>query len=804
MKEHDIFISYKSDDFEVASWLRSVLETNGISCWMAPADIPGGSNYAREIPNAIEQCKVLVVVISSRTQESIWVPKELDTAINKGKTIMPFMVDNISLKDDFNFYLSNVQRYSAYESKTSAVEKMISEIRAILGAKSDGPSSVTGAPQAVGTAAESKTARAPSAAKKKPLRIILPVLLLILAAAAAYFAGLFGRPETPSRPETEETAAETAVQPPMHITLYAPEDMTVREFGSAQATLKERLDILTGGKEYQWKAVEDQIDLMIPAAAFAELPPESALRCYLTRPIELYLVDLSDKTRYVHIQRDDIEKITLLNGTIAGVDPADYGINTPSYQYIELMLKDDFIAAHPEIKSWGKPVFAQDVEKFSSMWFYFATIPGADFKTNYVINNDVGGFYSELTVYNLTHEPLPKAFSFIVDLSTSVAWQEPSGTAQPGRNQCAMEAAKPGSVIFTLQAGTYTAGHKMDAESTLKARLDAIGAPYAFGTVEDIDGGLRFAVMMPAQRSGLPIMELLRQSYSFSLRAGLMKTSLSFSALKLSARPDESGFTLSLSASNETQTERLKRFGSAAVQEDAPIYLYADKYPIFTVQREELQKTGKLHITGLCDLKNNRIVSRPLDDDTQWLADMTQSLLEYPSLPISLRLDTYQLDADANGNLQTEQDFLIPWSYDRDALAESLKSVCPDARIYFKDADISVMLNLPIDDSFPRKAPEVAMQIYQAIDFERIDADHLGVYLVNEDDAANERARIFFTKNPKETYSLDSEIQKGYIYTYGILKNGRLTPYGKQFAQTIQDMAFYQNLTNEITTWNIK
>ena len=217
------------------------------------------------------------------------------------------------------------------------------------------------------------------------------------------------------------------------ITLYAAEDMTVREFTGAQATLKERLDILTGGKEYQWKAVDDQIDLLIPAAAFAELQPESALRCYLTRPIELYLIDLSDKTRYVHIQRDDIEKITLLNGTIAGVDPADYGINTPSYQYIELMLKDDFIAAHPEIKSWGKPVFAQDVEKFSSMWFYFATIPGADFKTNYVINNDVGGFYSELTVYNLTHEPLPKAFSFIVDLSTSVAWQEPSGTAQPGR-----------------------------------------------------------------------------------------------------------------------------------------------------------------------------------------------------------------------------------------------------------------------------------------------------------------------------------------------------------------------------------
>ena len=42
MKQHDVFISYKVDDFETAQWVRSVLETNGISCWMAPADIPGG------------------------------------------------------------------------------------------------------------------------------------------------------------------------------------------------------------------------------------------------------------------------------------------------------------------------------------------------------------------------------------------------------------------------------------------------------------------------------------------------------------------------------------------------------------------------------------------------------------------------------------------------------------------------------------------------------------------------------------------------------------------------------------------
>jgi len=46
MKEHDAFISYESDEFETADWVCFVLETNSITCRMAPADIPGGSSYA--------------------------------------------------------------------------------------------------------------------------------------------------------------------------------------------------------------------------------------------------------------------------------------------------------------------------------------------------------------------------------------------------------------------------------------------------------------------------------------------------------------------------------------------------------------------------------------------------------------------------------------------------------------------------------------------------------------------------------------------------------------------------------------
>lgn len=129
----DVFISYKAEEIEEASWVKSVLESNGISCWMAPSCIPGGSSYAVEIPQAIRQAKVFVLILSSKAQSSRWVSREVDFAITEGKIVLPFSLENCALKDDFNFYLANVQRYAAYENKLAAAEKMLNEIKAFIG-----------------------------------------------------------------------------------------------------------------------------------------------------------------------------------------------------------------------------------------------------------------------------------------------------------------------------------------------------------------------------------------------------------------------------------------------------------------------------------------------------------------------------------------------------------------------------------------------------------------------------------------------------------------------------------------------
>ena len=125
----DIFISYKSEDIEKARKVRDHLEKDGFSVWMAPDSITGGASYAAEIPPAIDGAKVFVLVFTKNTQGSKWVSRELDRAINGNKIIIPLMLDDCELNAEFSFYLSNVQRYPAFENYKKSLAKMTDEIR---------------------------------------------------------------------------------------------------------------------------------------------------------------------------------------------------------------------------------------------------------------------------------------------------------------------------------------------------------------------------------------------------------------------------------------------------------------------------------------------------------------------------------------------------------------------------------------------------------------------------------------------------------------------------------------------------
>lgn len=130
---HDVFISYKSEEYAQADWVRQNLEANGVSCWMAPESIPGGSNYAAEITSAMKRCRFVVLILSTLVQTSMWVEKEIELALNMQKKILPFMIEECALVDSYSFYLSNVQHYYAYQDKEQVLKQLIADIRAEKG-----------------------------------------------------------------------------------------------------------------------------------------------------------------------------------------------------------------------------------------------------------------------------------------------------------------------------------------------------------------------------------------------------------------------------------------------------------------------------------------------------------------------------------------------------------------------------------------------------------------------------------------------------------------------------------------------
>ncbi len=104
-----IFISYSSNDIVYVNQIVKTFEEIGVKYWKAPEMIPAGSNYAKEIPKAINDCDVFLLVLSATSQKSIWVEKEIDMAVCCRKRILPIKIDESDTNDMFKFYLNNVQ-----------------------------------------------------------------------------------------------------------------------------------------------------------------------------------------------------------------------------------------------------------------------------------------------------------------------------------------------------------------------------------------------------------------------------------------------------------------------------------------------------------------------------------------------------------------------------------------------------------------------------------------------------------------------------------------------------------------------
>ena len=159
-----VFISYQSDDQALAFEICNYLESQGLTCWIAPRDIHAGE-YAGEITRALKNATFLVLVCSSSTATSAHVRNEVALSFSNGSRIIPFFRENASLDDSLEYFLAGKQRVYMTKDK----EKSFANLCAVI----------TGSP-----------VETDSAAPKKPWngfkRITAAIALLVILAGAGW------------------------------------------------------------------------------------------------------------------------------------------------------------------------------------------------------------------------------------------------------------------------------------------------------------------------------------------------------------------------------------------------------------------------------------------------------------------------------------------------------------------------------------------------------------------------------------------------------------------------------------------
>ncbi len=91
---HDVLISYSSKDKPIADAVCTHLESNGIRVWIAPRDIGPGESYPSVILEGIKNCQILVMLFTANSNQSDWVPREIERGVHYGKIILPFKIED--------------------------------------------------------------------------------------------------------------------------------------------------------------------------------------------------------------------------------------------------------------------------------------------------------------------------------------------------------------------------------------------------------------------------------------------------------------------------------------------------------------------------------------------------------------------------------------------------------------------------------------------------------------------------------------------------------------------------------------
>ncbi len=106
----ELFISYSKANRDQALALADELRGRGFSVWIDQGGIRGAKEWSAEIVEAINACSTLLLLISPQSIASRNVAKEVHLASEKGRNILPVVIEKVTLPTNFEYPLAGIQR----------------------------------------------------------------------------------------------------------------------------------------------------------------------------------------------------------------------------------------------------------------------------------------------------------------------------------------------------------------------------------------------------------------------------------------------------------------------------------------------------------------------------------------------------------------------------------------------------------------------------------------------------------------------------------------------------------------------
>lgn len=214
--KHDVFISFSSVNTDVAEKVCASLEESGrIKCWIAFRDIVPSANYAEQLVEAIESCKLVLLILSAESNRSPQVSREIERAGSKGIPILPLRIENVRLSKSMEYFISSHHWLDAYEGELeNYFPALKSAVEASVLGKSNYESGID--------VATRKSAAVRSGKKIKARQAMAVGLGALIVAAVLFFARI--QPEPPEVASTPAPPQPVAAPPDV-----SPEDSAIRE-----------------------------------------------------------------------------------------------------------------------------------------------------------------------------------------------------------------------------------------------------------------------------------------------------------------------------------------------------------------------------------------------------------------------------------------------------------------------------------------------------------------------------------------------------------------------------------------------